>query len=235
MKKADEMYVYARKHKLGFNMTPLIGGWLQRKHFKLIEDALGKDEEVLASFIGRHHPEDKENFSPETGESSEDFHERVHDRQTGKVRYFSCKGFSAYAITNSGRLIFARWVPFNIDYKSIPLSNINTINPNTRIIWGSLRIESFREVFSIFWTKRVVFDIAKLLEDSKSDMQDGVMDGITTAGRHKLAGAGNPAGTQAPLTTETNYQKLKERRQALEDGLITQEEYDEYKDKFLNS
>lgn len=233
MKKAEEMYAYARNHKLGFNMTPLIGGWLQKKHFKLIENALGKDEEALATFIARHHPEDKENFNPETGESHEDFHERVHDSQTGKVRYFSCKGFSAYAITNSGRLIFARWVPFNNDYKSIPLNNINTINPNTRIIWGSLRIESFREVFSIFWTKRVVFDIAKLLEDSKSDMQDGVMDGITTANRHKLSTT--PPVNNSQLTTETNYEKLKERKQALEAGLITQEEYDEYKERFLKS
>ncbi|MFY1067985.1 hypothetical protein [Enterococcus sp. AD013-P3] len=233
MKKAEEMYAYARNHKLGFNMTPLIGGWLQKKHFKLIENALGKDEEALATFIARHHPEDKENFNPETGESHEDFHERVHDSQTGKVRYFSCKGFSAYAITNSGRLIFARWVPFNNDYKSIPLNNINTINPNTRIIWGSLRIESFREVFSIFWTKRVVFDIAKLLEDSKSDMQDGVMDGITTANRHKLSTT--PPVNSSQLTTETNYEKLKERKQALEAGLITQEEYDEYKERFLKS
>ena len=35
MKKAEEMYAYARNHKLGFNLTPIIGGWLQKKHFKL--------------------------------------------------------------------------------------------------------------------------------------------------------------------------------------------------------
>lgn len=228
MKKAEEMYAYARNHKLGFNLTPIIGGWLQKKHFKLIEDALGKDEEALVTFIGRHHPEDRENFQQYEGESTADFRDRVQSSQTNKVRYFSCKGFTAYAVTNSGRLIFARWVPFHNDYKSLPLNNINTINPNTRIIWGSLRIESFREVFSIFWTKRVVFAIAKLLEDSKSDLQDGLMDGITTANRQKVT---NPS---APLTTETNYDKLKERKKALEDGLISQEEYNEYKDKFLN-
>ena len=73
-----------------------------------------------------------------------------------------------------------------------------------------------------------VFAIAKLLEDSKSDLQDGLMDGITTANRQKVA------NTTSPLTTETNYEKLKEQKKALEDGLISQEEYDEYKDKFLN-
>lgn len=222
MKKAEEMYAFARKEKLGFNLTPFIGPWLQKKHFKLIEDALGRDEEVLVSFIARHHPEDRENFQQEQGESPEDFHERISNKQTGKVRYFSCKGFTAYGITNAGRLIFARWVPFNNDYKSIPLSNINTINPNTRIVWGSLRIESFREVFSIFWTKRVVFNIAKHLEDSKSDMQDGVMDGITTANRQKVSS--NPM---------TSTEALKERKKALDEGLITQEEYDAYKEKFL--
>lgn len=232
MKTAQDMYAYARNHKLGMNITPLIGGWLQRKHFKLIENALGKDEEVISSFIARHHPEDNENFSPMKNENPKEFHERVQERQTGKVRYFSCKGFTAYAITSSGRLIFARWVPFNNDYKSIPLNNINTINPNTRILWGSLRIESFGEVFSVFWTKRVVFEIAKLLEDYKSDMQDGVMDGITSANRHQQL---QQQPKEAPLTTETNYQRLKEKKQALEDGLITQEEYDEYKDKFLNN
>lgn len=228
MKTAQEMYAYARNHKLGMNLTPLIGGFLQRKHFKLIENALGKDEEVISAFIARHHPEDDENFTPMKNEKPQEFRERKTERQTGKVRYFQCKGFTAYGITNSGRLIFARWVPFNNDYKSIPLNNINTINPNTRILWGSLRIESFGEVFSIFWTKRVVFEIAKLLEDSKSDAQDGVMDGITSANRHQQL------QQKQPITTDSNYEKLKERKQALEDGLITQEEYDAYKDKFLN-
>lgn len=183
MKTAEEMYAYARNHQLGMNLTPLIGGFLQRKHFKLIENALGKEEQAISAFIARHHPEDDENFTPLPKEQPQEFQDRKQARQTGKVRYFQCKGFTAYAITNSGRLIFARWVPFNNDYKSIPLNNINTINPNTRILWGSLRIESFGEVFSIFWTKRVVFEIAKLLEDAKSDAQDGVMDGITSAHR----------------------------------------------------
>ncbi|BCA86412.1 hypothetical protein EsVE80_19350 [Enterococcus saigonensis] len=232
MKKADAMYAYARNHKLGQNITPFVGGWLQRKHFSLIEAALGKDEEVVASFIGRHHPEDNENFTPFEDESRADFEKRVHVTQTGKVRYFDCKGFHAYAVTDAGRLIFARWVPFNHDYKSIPLNNINTINPNTRIFWGSLRIESFREVFSIFWTKRTVFAIANLLEDSKSDMQDGVMDGITSANRAQQAKQ-EATSSKPQLTTETNFEKLRERKKALDAGLITQEEYEEYKQRFL--
>lgn len=233
MKKADAMYAYARNHKLGQNITPFLGGWLQRKHFSLIEAALGKDEEVIASFIGRHHPEDLENFKPLTGEDQQDFEERIRAQQTGKVRYFDCKGFHAYAITDAGRLIFARWVPFNHDYKSIPLNNINTINPNTRIFWGSVRIESFREIFSIFWTKKTVFAIAKLLEDSKSDMQDGVMDGITSAKRARQMRQESIATKSVPLTTETNFEKLKERKKALDEGLITPEEYEAYKRRFL--
>lgn len=232
MKKADAMYAYARNHKLGQNITPIFGGWLQRKHFGLIEAALGKDEEAIASFIGRHHPEDNENFTPFEGEDRADFEERMRATQTGKVRYFDCKGFHAYAITNAGRLIFARWVPFNHDYKSIPLHNINTINPNTRIFWGFLRIESFREVFSIFWTKKTVFAIAKLLEDSKSDMQDGIMDGITSAKRAQQIQE-KAKLSKSQLTTETNFEKLKERKKALDAGLITPAEYEEYKQRFL--
>lgn len=231
MRKADEMYAWARNHKMGMNITPLIGGWLQRKHFKLIENALGKDEDVISTFIGRHHPEDTDTFDRKKDETDEDFQKRVRERQTGKVRYFACKGFTAYAVTNAGRLIFARWVPFNNDYKSIPLNNINTINPNTNIFWGSLRVESFAENFSVFWTKRVVFEIAKLLQDSKIDLQDGVMDGIPglTGGNPPQKAAQQPA----QHSTEGNYEKLKERKKALDDGLITQEEYDRYKEEFL--
>lgn len=278
MKTAEQMYQYTKKNHLGTNITLFIGPWLQRKHFKLIEDALSKDEEVLVAFTGRHHSEDMDSFLKADGESDKAFHNRVEEARGGKVRYFDCHGFTAYAITTAGRLIFARWVPFNNDYKSIPINNINTINPNTRILWGSLRIESFREVFSIFWTKRVVFAIAKQLQESKSDMQDGLMDGITVATQSRAyAQAGNnrpdyaqqpdfsqqnssqqnyshqnysqenvpqqnfsssdgsqlyatPKASSAPVTLE----QLAERKQALDAGLISQEEYDAYKQGFLN-
>lgn len=238
MKTAEEMYAYARENKLGKNITPLLGGWLQKKHFRLIESALAKDEEAVSAFIGRHRSEDRDTITKKEAETQEEYMSRIAHTQTGKVRYFDCKGFTAYAITSSGRLIFARWFPFNNDYKSVPLSNINTVNPNTHIIWGSLRIESFREVFSIFWTKRVVFAIAKLLEEGKSDIQDGVMDGITAASlrkKHLQELRDTPPSSQQPLTTETNYEKLKERKKALDDGLITQAEYDEYRAKFLDN
>lgn len=224
MKTAQEMYLYSKKQQLGTNITPFIGGWLQRKHFKLIEGALSTNEEVLVAFTGRHHPEDMDNFTKHSGESDKAFHERVEDARSGKVRYFECKGFTAYAITSEGRLIFARWVPFNNDYKSLPLNNINTINPNTRIFWGSLRIESFREVFSIFWTKRVVFAIAKQLQESKSDGQDGIMDGVTSSMHRNEAQQYARSGSAAELA---------ERKAALEQGLISQEEYDAYKEEFL--
>lgn len=244
MKTAEQMYRYSKEHKLGTNITPILGGWLQRKHFKLIEDALSKDEEALVAFTGRHHSEDMDSFLKGDGESDKAFHNRVEEARGGKVRYFDCHGFTAYAITSSGRLIFARWVPFNNDYKSLPINNINTINPNTRILWGSLRIESFREVFSIFWTKRVVFAIAKQLEESKSDMQDGLMDGVTVATQSRgfVTGNGqvqNNFSNPAPKpfvqpTGPVTVEQLAERKQALDAGLITQAEYDEYKQAFLN-
>lgn len=58
------------------------------------------------------------------------------------------------------------------------------------------------------------------------------MDGITTGKRARQIRQ-ETVKVQTPLTTETNFEKLKERKKALDEGLITLEEYEEYKRRFL--
>lgn len=51
MKKAEEMYNYARDNDYGQGTSKR----QSIKHFKVIEDTLMKDEEVLVAFIGLHN------------------------------------------------------------------------------------------------------------------------------------------------------------------------------------
>jgi hypothetical protein len=215
MRTAKEMYKYARVHKLGFNWTWFIGSLLQKKHFKLVEQGLLDNEEVLVSFIGRHKPEEGIN-SPFEGSGKSEHHEKVHYKDT--------EGFYAYAITTEQRLVYAHWKPFHHDAMNIPLSNINNVNPDTGMIWGSVKVETFGDSFSIFWTKNVVHRIAKEIQKGMSDAKDGYMDGVTASNRtQKVASA-----TGAPT-----FDDLEKAKNSLDKGLITQEEYDQFKKRVI--
>lgn len=218
MKTAQAMYQYARKNKLGFNLN-ILGPWLQKKHFKVIEDALLDQEEVLYAFIGRHRPEGGEN-RPGGDETDQTARGKRH-----KVRYFGTDGFYGYAITTEQRIIYAHWSPFHHDATNIPLSNLNNVNPDTGFIWGAVKVETFGDSFSVFWTKKVVRKIAKLIQQGVSDAKDGYMDGVTNSMRTKNTGSNAPRDL---------YAELEQGKKALDAGLITQVEYDQLKQRVLN-
>ncbi|MDR3189995.1 MAG: PH domain-containing protein [Lactobacillaceae bacterium] len=227
MKTAQEMYTYARQNKLGFNWTLIIGPWLQKKHFKLIEESLLDSEEVLVSFIGRHKPEDGINSPTEQYDPAnhrQGAHEGRSEEHT-RVRHRDTIGFFGYAITTEQRIIYAHWKPFHHDTTNIPLSNINNVNPDTGMIWGSVKVETFGDSFSVWWTKNVVHRIAKEIQRGISDSKDGAMDGVLTSNHLK-----NTVDTP----TNSLHDDLQQMKQSLDEGLITQADYDAYKQKILD-
>ncbi|MBS7577231.1 MULTISPECIES: SHOCT domain-containing protein [unclassified Enterococcus] len=222
MQTAEEMYYYARRHKLGFNWTPLIGGWLQKRHFKLIEESLLDKERVLVSFIGRHRAWDSQRKG-EYGNTTQSF-------ENEKIRYRDTQGFYAYAITTEQRLIYAHWRPLHHDATNIPLSNINNVNPETYLIFGSVKIETFGDYFSVFWTKNVIRKITKMIQQGISDSKDGIMDGRGASDQP----LNKSIRKDVRYDTRALYQSLREAKQALDEGLITEAEYETYKQKLLS-
>ncbi|QBO36273.1 SHOCT domain-containing protein [Periweissella cryptocerci] len=218
MKTAEEMYQYTRENKLGYNLN-ILGPWLQKKHFQVIEDALLDHEEVISAFVGRHRPEGGEN-RPNGDETDQTPHAKRHS-----VSYFGTEGFYGYAITTEQRIIYAHWSPFHHDATNIPLSNLNNVNPDTGFIWGAVKVETFGDSFSVFWTKSVVRKIAKLIQQGVSDSKDGYMDGVTNSMRTKNVNNGAPRDL---------YAELEQGKKALDNGLITQAEYDQLKQRLLN-
>ncbi|MDR1606037.1 MAG: hypothetical protein LBS41_02880 [Streptococcaceae bacterium] len=218
---ADEMYQFARDNQLGFNIW---GAWLQKLHFKVVAESLLDDEYVVSSFIGRHTDYD------------DDEGEELDGRQA-KPKFFNTQGYYAYVITNENRLVYARWRPFFHKVSSIPLNDIKNIEPITHIIWGHVRVESLGDNFSVFWTKSVVRKIAKQIQEGVSDIKNGHVfsnsEDYAQGQTVSQAGLDRQAETKIVYDTATMYEKLSSAKLSLEEGLITADEYEEYKERLL--
>ena len=221
---ADEMYRFARENKLGFNLW---GAWLQKLHFKVVAESLLDDEYAVSSFIGRHT-----DYDDDEGEESDG----------GQVdpKFFNTQGYYAYIITNENRLVYARWRPFFHKVSSIPLNDIKNIEPITHIIWGHVRVESLGDNFSVFWTKNVVRRIAKRIQEGVSDIKNNQMYGgyqtnapMPGSSQQQQPMPEQTAEPKVVYDTSTMYEKLSSAKLSMEEGLITAEEYDEYKERLL--
>lgn len=217
---ADDMYGYARENKLGINLW---GAWLQKLHFKVVAESLLDDEYAVSSFIGRHT-----DYDDDEGEG--------YDVKPPEPKFFNTQGYYAYIITNENRLVYARWRPFFHKVSSIPLNDIKNIEPITHIIWGHVRVESLGDNFSVFWTKGVVRRIAKCIQEGVSDLKNAQYYG----NYHQVEpqalpqmGANDPIESKIVYDSSTMYEKLSSAKLAMEEGLITEEEYQEYKERLL--
>ena len=223
---ADDMYRFARDNKLGFNLW---GAWLQKLHFKVVAESLLDDEFAISSFIGRHTDyDDDEGDEIEGGQPM--------------PKFFNTQGYYAYIITNENRLVYARWRPFFHKVSSIPLNDIKNIEPITHIIWGHVRVESLGDNFSVFWTKSVVRRIAKRIQEGVSDIKNSHlyaqptmsdrMQGFSQA--PPFQPGGEPSLEQKIVyDSSTMYEKLSSAKLAMEEGLISEAEYDDYKERVL--
>ena len=113
---AKQMYQYCVDNHFGNGMNEKWG----IKHFKLIEQALQSDEEVLMCFIGLH------NYVSMT----------KHDNNF------------AYAITNK-RVIMAQQKVIGQVVQSVLLKNLNDITANSGITLGVITIDTIKEKFNV--------------------------------------------------------------------------------------
>ena len=221
---ADDMYRFARENKLGFNIW---GAWLQRLHFKVVAESLLDDEFAVSSFIGRHTDYD------------DDEGEEIEGGQP-MPKFFNTQGYYAYIITNENRLVYARWRPFFHKVSSIPLNDIKNIEPITHIIWGHVRVESLGDNFSVFWTKSVVRRIAKRIQEGVSDIKNGHLysnatynDQETEYMQPNHVPSDRAVEPKIVYDTATMYEKLSSAKLAMEEDLISEAEYNEYKERLL--
>mgnify|MGYP003616762741 FL=1 len=221
---ADDMYRFARENKLGFNIW---GAWLQRLHFKVVAEGLLDDEFAVSSFIGRHTDYD------------DDEGEEIEGGQP-MPKFFNTQGYYAYIITNENRLVYARWRPFFHKVSSIPLNDIKNIEPITHIIWGHVRVESLGDNFSVFWTKSVVRRIAKRIQEGVSDIKNGHLysnatynDQETEYMQPNHVPSDRAVEPKIVYDTATMYEKLSSAKLAMEEDLISEAEYNEYKERLL--
>ena len=121
MGNAEGMYKYCIDNDYGSGVNQTWG----IKHFRLIENSLMNNEEVLMTFIGLH------NYISMS----------KHDNNF------------AYAITNK-RIIMAQKKLIGENFQTVSLDNINDITFSSGITFGILTIDSIKEKFNVGLNKK---------------------------------------------------------------------------------
>lgn len=116
MTTAQEMMEYCEENEMGFGASKR---W-SRRHFRLIEQALGDDEFALVSFIA------------------------LHNYKTLLLN----EHHYAYAFTNK-RIIIAHQKIIGRKVQIITYENLNDVTLNTRLIIGLITVDSIRETFNV--------------------------------------------------------------------------------------
>lgn len=132
MKSAQEMYQYCIDHNYGQGMNKKWG----IKHFSLIEQALGKDEEPIMCFIGLH------NYVSAT----------KHDSNF------------AYAITNK-RVLIAQQKIIGQVFQTVDIDNLNDITMSTGMLMGVITIDTIKEKFNVAVDKKAAKSINDTIHD----------------------------------------------------------------------
>lgn len=156
MRTAEEMYSYCVDNGYGKGLTRNWG----IKHFRVIEENLHEEEEVLMTFIGL-----------------KDFKGALqHDDNY------------AYALTNK-RMIFAQKKLIGEDLKSVVYDKINDISSSKKMLFGVVTIDTLGERFSVGVDKvtadniskeahRIIFKVRNKdkvkIEDKKKDELDEI-------------------------------------------------------------
>lgn len=113
---AEDMYMYAKNNGYGSGLTANWG----IKHFKIIENNLLSEEDVLMTFIGLH------NYISST----------KHDNNF------------AYAITNK-RILMAQKKAIGETLKIVYLDNLNDITLDSGFVLGKMTIDTTKEIFNV--------------------------------------------------------------------------------------
>lgn len=139
MKTAEEMYNYSLEMGYGSGMTKNWGN----KHFKVIENNLGHDEEVYMTFIG------------------------LKD-----LKGMDHGGNYAYAITNK-RIMFAQKRVVGETFKSVVFDRINDISSSKGMIFGTVTIHTLGEIFNVGVDRKTADKISKEIHRVILDIRSG--------------------------------------------------------------
>lgn len=176
MRTAEEMYNYCLENGFGQGMTKK---WAL-KHFKLIEENLQKDEEVLMTFIGLH------NYVSAT--------KHQHN--------------FAYALTNK-RFIMAQKKLIGQTVKTVLLDMLNDINTDIGMAIGVIKIDTVKETFSVGVNKNHAKNIQEKIQELLLKTKEPRSSNIN------------------------NIDEIRKYKKLLDDGIITEEEFNKKKKELL--
>ncbi|MFC4652505.1 hypothetical protein ACFO26_06250 [Lactococcus nasutitermitis] len=151
MRLPKNMTAFSKKYKLGHHLLPLLGTWLDIKHFGLIREALLDDEEVAIAFEGRFQPANS--IQAQAGKENKD-----------KVKWRTTKGYYAFAVTNRQRLIYAHWRPFHHTVESIRFDRMTDVKIATGVFMGRTRVGTLEDDFYIYFFSGTIKRIGKILQ-----------------------------------------------------------------------
>ena len=169
-------------------------GWNEKwgeKHFKIIEDNLMDGEKVYTAFIGLH------NYISLT----------KHDNNF------------AYAITNKRIMMAQKSTIAGEKFQTVSLENINDITFQSGIAYGTVTIDTIREIFNIGSDKTS----AKLINSKIHEVLDEINNNNYN-NNEKLE-------SNAVVSVADELKKFKE---LLDMGVLTQEEFNNKKKQLLN-
>ena len=132
MKSAQEMYQYCLDHNYGEG----VGRKWGEKHFALIAQALGENEDVAMCFIGLH------NYTSPT----------KHDNNF------------AYAITNR-RILMAQQKMIGQVFQTVDIDNLNDVTMNSGVLMGIITIDTLNEKFNVAVNKKTAQNINAVIHD----------------------------------------------------------------------
>lgn len=184
MRTFEEMYNYAKENGYGTGLTK---GW-SKKHFKVLESNLRKDEEVYMTFIG---------FKDMKGMN--------HDS--------TC----AYAITNE-RMILGQKKVIGENFVAVVLDNINDISLNKKLAYGIITFDTIKETFNVGVLKNTSQNIMEEASRIIFDMRKGDLSSV---------GASKGEGATSTVDEIRKYKEL------LDDGIITEDEFNQKKKELL--
>jgi len=151
MRDATAMQEFAQENRLGRHLLPILGKWLAKKHFGLIEEALLEDEEVSLSFLVRF--ETAQNLLDEEGKE-----------RTKKLTWRTSQGYYAFALTNLNRLLYAHWRPFKAVSESVMFDRLTDVKISTSFLMGYVRVGTLEDDFYLYHFSPSIKRIGKIMQ-----------------------------------------------------------------------
>lgn len=183
MKTANEMYQYSVNNGFGKGANETYS----LNHFKIIEQNLSADEEVLMTFIGLHNYEST----------------------------FKHNNNHAYAITNK-RILMAQQKVFGAFFQSVLLDNLNDITFQSGVIWGVITIDTIKEKFNVG---------ANIVE--AKNINQKIHDVLQSARK--------PVSNNTQASQKSLAEQLKDLKELLDLEILTEDEFNEQKEKLLKN